>query len=71
MNQNSRPARFLGLAALMFVSLFAIDTAFTLWVSKEPYSLGRTVGYNLLLALVFALMDWVHDPFGRNKRRGS
>lgn len=59
--------RFFGIAALWFVALFVIDTAFTLWVWKEPYLLEQTVVKNLLLALVFALLDHFFAPFARRK----
>lgn len=70
MNRNCGVSRFLSIVVLWFVVLFAIDTAFTLWIWNEPYSLTRTLGYNLFLALVFALLDSFFDPFKRRARKG-
>ncbi len=70
MNWNRKYALFLRTFGLWFVALFLIDTAFTLWIWNEPYSLTRTLGYNLFLALVFALLDSFFDPFKRRARKG-
>ena len=53
---------------LVFVGLFVIDTACTLWLWREPYSPVRTLGYSLVVALVFALLDHLFDPFARSRK---
>lgn len=71
MTRNDRFPRFLVKTLLWFVSLFTIDTACTLWLWHEPYLLGRTVGCNFFVALVFALLDHYFDPFARGKRNSK
>ncbi len=68
MNCNRKWPLFLRNAAWWFVVLFLVDTAFTIWIWKEPYSLTRTLEYNLFLALVFAVLDCFFDPFERRNR---
>ncbi|WP_417014264.1 hypothetical protein [Alistipes sp.] len=51
-----------------FVGLFTFDTACTLWLWHEPYSLTRTLGYSLFVAWVFALLDHFFNPFARRRR---
>ena len=53
---------------MWFVGLFVIDTACTLWLWREPYSPVRTRGYSLVVALVFALLDHLFDPFARSRK---
>ncbi len=50
------------------VALFMIDTACTIWLWHEPYSPERTLGYSLFVALVFALLDHLFDPFAGRSR---
>lgn len=65
--RNSTP-RFLVRALMWFVGLFVIDTACTLWLWREPYSPVRTLGYSLVVASIFALLDYLFDPFVRGRR---
>jgi len=53
---------------MWFVGLFVIDNACTLWLWREPYSPVRTLGYSLVVALVFALLDHLFDPFARSRK---
>ena len=64
MNHNGSISRFLVRALMWFV----IDTACTLWLWREPYSPVRTLGYSLVVALVFALLDHLFDPFARSRK---
>ena len=52
---------------MWFVGLFVIDTACTLWLWREPYSPVRTLGYSLVVAWVFALLDHLFDPFAQGR----
>ena len=70
MNWNCKYTLFLRNFGLWFVSLFLVDTAFTLWIWNEPYSLTRTLDYNLFLALVLVVLDSYFDPFKRRERNG-
>ena len=45
-----------------------IDTACTLWLWREPYSPVRTLGYSLVVAWVFALLDHLFDPFAQGRK---
>ena len=69
MAPQKRLPRFLVKALFWFVGLFVIDTACTLWLWHEPYSPVRTVGYSLFVALVFALLDHLFDPFAQSRRK--
>ncbi len=71
MNRNGSIFRFLVRALFWFFGLFMIDTACTLWLWHEPYSLVRTLGYSLFVALVFALLDHLFDPFARGRRNSN
>ena len=53
---------------MWIVGLFVIDTACTLWQWRETYSPVRTLGYSLVVALVFALLDHLFDPFARSRK---
>ena len=64
----SRTSRFLVRTLMWFVGLFVIDTACTLWLWREPYSPVRTLGYSLVVALVFALLDHLFDPFAQGRK---
>ena len=71
MNRNGSISRFLVKVLFWFVGLFMIDTACTLWLWHEPYSPVRTLGYSLFVAVVFALLDHLFDPFARGRRNSN
>ncbi len=69
MAPQKRLPRFLVKALFWFVALFMTDTACTLWLWHESYSPVRTLGYSLFIALVFALLDHLFDPFAQSRRK--
>ena len=68
---ENRISRLLPKVSMWFVALFMIDTACTLWLWHEPYSLLRTLGYSLFVAWVFALLDHFFAPFARRRRNSD
>lgn len=68
MASENRISRLLLKVLMWFVTLFTIDTACTLWLWHEPYSLLRTLGYSLFVAWVFALLDHFFNPFAGRSR---
>ena len=53
---------------MWFVGLFVIDTACTLWLWREPYSPVLTLGYSLVVAWVFALLEQLFDHFAQGRK---